>query len=95
VQIITFGTLMAKGVIRDVARVMDLPYSLGDSLAKMVPNQLGITLDGALELSPDLKNAYDEDPVVRELIDMSKRLEGLPRHSGRHHHVPGGSRRQA
>ncbi|MCR5654344.1 MAG: DNA polymerase III subunit alpha [Lachnospiraceae bacterium] len=84
VQIITFGTLMAKGVIRDVARVMDLPYSLGDSLAKMVPNQLGITLDGALELSPDLKNAYDEDPVVRELIDMSKRLEGLPRHSGTH-----------
>ncbi len=83
-QIVTFGTLKAKGVIRDVGRVMDLPYSYVDNIAKMVPDELGITLEGALESSRDLKNAYDSDPMVKELIDTAKRLEGLPRQTGMH-----------
>jgi DNA polymerase-3 subunit alpha len=84
VQIVTFGTLMAKGVIRDVGRVMDLPYALCDSVAKMIPNELKITIDKALEMNPELKNAYDKDPQIHELIDMSRKLEGLPRHSSTH-----------
>ena len=84
VQIVTFGTLAAKGVIRDVGRVMDLPYSFCDNLSKMVPNELNITLDKALELNKDLKKLYDEDPQVQHLIDMCKRLEGLPRHTSMH-----------
>ncbi|MBQ6733968.1 MAG: DNA polymerase III subunit alpha [Lachnospiraceae bacterium] len=84
VQIITFGTLQAKGVIRDVARVMDLPYSFGDEIAKMIPNELKITLDRALEMNPELRARYESDDVVHHLIDMSKRLEGLPRHSSTH-----------
>ncbi|MBR5969497.1 MAG: DNA polymerase III subunit alpha [Lachnospiraceae bacterium] len=84
VQIITFGTLQAKGVIRDVARVMDLPYSFGDEISKMIPNELKITLDRALQMNPELRTRYEEDEVVHKLIDMSKRLEGLPRHSSTH-----------
>ena len=84
VQIVTFGTLAAKGVIRDVARVMDLPYSLADSIAKMVPNELNITLNRALELNPELRKLYQEDEQVHYLIDMCKRLEGLPRHTSMH-----------
>ena len=84
VQIVTFGTLAAKGVVRDVGRVMDLPYSLCDTIAKMIPNDLGMTLDKALNMNPDLKKAYNEDQQVRYLIDMSKRLEGLPRHTSMH-----------
>ena len=84
VQIITFGTLAAKGVIRDVGRVMDLPYSYVDSLAKMVPNELNITLDRALELNPEFRKLYNEDEQVKRLIDMSKRLEGLPRNASTH-----------
>ena len=84
VQIVTFGTLAAKGVIRDVARVMDLPYALADSIAKMVPNELNITLDLALEKNPELRKKYQEDEQVHSLIDMCKRLEGLPRHTGMH-----------
>ena len=84
VQIVTFGTLAAKGVIRDVGRVMDLPYAFCDELAKMIPNELNITLEKALKLNPDLKKQYDEDETTHYLIDMSMRLEGLPRHTSMH-----------
>ena len=84
VQIVTFGTLAAKGVVRDVGRVLGLPYSMCDTIAKMIPNDLGMTLDKALVMNPDLKKAYNEDQQVRNLIDMSKRLEGLPRHTSMH-----------
>ena len=84
VQIVTFGTLAAKGVIRDVGRVMDLPYAFVDSISKMIPQELNITLDKALEMSSDLRSLYEEDEQVKTLIDMSKRLEGLPRHSSMH-----------
>ncbi len=84
VQIVTFGTLAAKGVIRDVGRVLDMPYAQCDAIAKMVPNDLGMTLDRALKESPDLRNAYNNDSQVKYLIDMSKRLEGLPRHTSMH-----------
>ena len=84
VQIVTFGTLQAKGVIRDVGRVMDLPYAFVDSIAKMVPQELGMTLEKALEMNSELKGLYETDEQVKTLIDMSKRLEGLPRHSSMH-----------
>ena len=84
VQIVTFGTMAARGVIRDVGRVMDLPYAFVDSISKMVPKELNITLERALKTSPDLKKAYEEDPQVKELIDASMRLEGLPRHTSMH-----------
>ena len=84
VQIVTFGTFAARGVVRDVGRVLDLPYAKCDSIAKMIPKDLGITLDKALKSSPDLRNAYETDEEVRYLIDMSKRLEGLPRHTSMH-----------
>ncbi len=84
VQIVTFGTLAAKGVIRDVARVMDLPYAFADSLAKMIPNELNITLERALFVNPELRGLYEKDEQVKELLDMCKRLEGLPRHTSMH-----------
>ena len=84
VQIVTFGTLAAEGVIRDVGRVMDLPYAYVDNIAKMIPNELNITIDRALELNPELRNLYQTDEQVKYLIDMSKRLEGLPRHTSMH-----------
>ncbi len=84
VQIVTFGTLAARGVIRDVGRVMDLPYAFVDNIAKMIPKELNITLERALKSSQDLKKSYEEDPQVKELIDMSMRLEGLPRHTSMH-----------
>lgn len=84
VQIVTFGTLAAKGVVRDVGRVLDLPYAMCDSIAKMIPNDLGMTLDKALTANPDLKKLYNENEQVKYLIDMSKRLEGLPRHTSMH-----------
>ena len=83
-QIGTFGTLAARGVIRDVGRVMDLPYAMCDKIAKMVPAELNITLERALAVNPELKNLYDTDEEVKELIDMSRRLEGLPRHMSMH-----------
>ena len=83
-QIITFGTLAARGVIRDVGRVMDLPYAYVDGIAKMIPNELNITIDRALELNPEFKKLYREDEQVHTLIDMCKRLEGLPRHTSMH-----------
>ena len=83
-QIVTFGTLAARGVIRDVGRVMDMPYAFVDSISKNVPTELGITIQKALEMNPDLRRIYEEDESVRKLIDMSKRLEGLPRHTSTH-----------
>lgn len=83
-QIVTFGTLAARGVIRDVGRVMDLPYAFVDSIAKMIPTELNITIDKALTMNPELRKTYDTDPQVKYLIDMSRRLEGLPRHSSMH-----------
>ncbi len=84
VQIVTFGTLQAKGVIRDVTRVMDLPYAFGDNLSKMVPNELNITLQKAMEENNDLKKLYEADSEVKRVIDMSMKLEGLPRHTSMH-----------
>ena len=84
VQIVTFGTLAARGVIRDVGRVMDLPYAFVDTIAKMIPQELNITIDKALVENPELRRTYETDPQVKELIDMAKRLEGLPRHSSMH-----------
>ena len=84
VQIITFGTMAARGVIRDVARVLDLPYSEADEIAKMIPKELNITLDRAISMNPDLKARYEEDEKVHYLIDMAKRLEGLPRNTSMH-----------
>ena len=84
VQIITFGTMAAKGVIRDVGRVMDLPYSFCDRLSKAVPNELNITLEKALQTSPDFRELYENDEQAKKLVDMAMRLEGLPRHSSVH-----------
>ena len=83
-QIVTFGTLAASGVIRDVGRVMDLPYAYVDSIAKMIPQELGITIDKALQMNPELRKLYESDETVTHLIDMAKRLEGLPRHCSMH-----------
>ena len=83
-QIVTFGTLAAKGVVRDVGRVLDMPYARCDAIAKMIPGDLGMTLEKALKQSTDLRNAYNQDPEVKYLIDMSMRLEGLPRHTSMH-----------
>ncbi len=84
VQIVTFGTLAARGVIRDVGRVMDLPYNLCDTIAKMVPMELNITIDKALTMSQELRTMYEADEQIHTLIDMAKRLEGLPRHTSMH-----------
>jgi DNA polymerase-3 subunit alpha len=84
VQIVTFGTMAAKGVIRDVARAMDLPYAFADSLAKMIPNELNMTIEKALEMNPEFRKLYEEDEEVYNLINMCKRLEGLPRHTSMH-----------
>ncbi len=84
VQIVTFGTMAAKAVIRDVGRVMDLPYAYVDSIAKMVPKELNITIDKALDMNPEFKKLYTEDEQVHDLVDMSRRLEGLPRHTSTH-----------
>ena len=84
VQIVTFGTMAAKAVLRDVGRALDIPYTIVNGLAKMIPAELNMTIDLALEKSPDFKKVYETDAEMRELIDMSKRLEGLPRHSSMH-----------
>lgn len=83
-QIVTFGTLAAKGVVKDVARVLDIPYAQADAISKLIPNDLGMTLNRALEVNPELKRLYESDSQVTYLIDMSRRLEGLPRHSSMH-----------
>ena len=84
VQIVTFGTMAARGVIRDVGRVLDFPYAQVDTIAKMIPNELNITINKALDMNPELKKKYEEDPQMKYLIDMSRRLEGLPRHTSMH-----------
>ncbi len=84
VQIVTFGTLAARAVIRDVGRVLDMPYADVDRVAKLVPNELGITLDKALKDSQDFKSLYESDASVKHLIDMARRLEGLPRNTSMH-----------
>ncbi|MCI8744649.1 MAG: DNA polymerase III subunit alpha [Lachnospiraceae bacterium] len=85
-QIVTFGTMAARGVIRDVGRVMDLPYAFVDSIAKMIPAEPGrtVTLKDALKMNPEFRDSYEKDPQVHELVDMSMRLEGLPRHTSMH-----------
>jgi DNA polymerase-3 subunit alpha len=84
VQIVTFGTLAARGVIRDVGRVLDMPYAQVDSIAKMIPQELNITIDKALGMNPELRKAYEEQEDIHRLIDLAKRLEGLPRHTSMH-----------
>ena len=84
VQIVTFGTLAARGVIRDVGRVLDMPYAQVDAIAKQIPNELNITIDKALKMNPELKKLYEENAQVTRLIDLAKRLEGLPRHTSMH-----------
>ena len=84
VQIVTFGTMAAKMVIRDVGRALDLPYSFCDKVAKMIPNELKMNIEKALLINPDLKRLYDEDEEAKKLIDLSRRLEGLPRHTSIH-----------
>lgn len=84
VQIVTFGTMAARGVIRDVGRVLDLPYAVCDSVAKMIPNELGITIDKALKMNPELRKLYEGDDSIHNLINMARRLEGLPRHTSMH-----------
>lgn len=84
VQIVTFGTLAARGVIKDVGRVLDMPYAKTDMISKMVPMDLGITIDKALEANVEFKELYESDDEVKYLIDTCKRLEGLPRHTSMH-----------
>ena len=83
-QIITFGTMAARAAIRDVGRVLNMPYAEVDQVAKLVPQELKMTLDKALASSPDLKRLYDEDERVRNLIDMARELEGMPRNASTH-----------
>ena len=83
-QIITFGTMAAKSAIKDVGRVLDVPYTTVDELSKLIPTKLGINLKTALEISPDFKKKYDTDATCREIIDVAMKLEGMPRHSSTH-----------
>ncbi|MBQ2237896.1 MAG: DNA polymerase III subunit alpha, partial [Lachnospiraceae bacterium] len=88
VQIVTFGTMAAKGVLRDVGRALDMPYARVDVIAKMIPNKIPqeqvVTIDKALEVNPEFAKAYEEQEEVHYLVDMAKRLEGLPRHTSMH-----------
>lgn len=83
-QIITFGTMAARGSIRDVGRALAVPYSVVDSIAKLIPMELGMTINKALEVSSELKEKYDLDIKIKELIDMAKKIEGMPRHASTH-----------
>ena len=84
VQIVTFGTMSARMVIRDVGRVLDLPYAYVDSVAKAIPMELGITIAKAMKMNPELRTMYETDDSAKKLIDMAMRLEGLPRHTSVH-----------
>ncbi|HEX3077281.1 MAG TPA: DNA polymerase III subunit alpha [Lachnospiraceae bacterium] len=84
VQIVTFGTMAAKAVIRDVGRALDLPYAYVDTVAKMIPTEIGITIQKAIDMNPELRKLYAEDEQAKYLLDMSMRLEGLPRHTSMH-----------
>ena len=83
-QIVTFGTMAAKAAVRDVARVLDMPYSVGDTVSKLIPQALHITLDKALEASPELKKLYDTDLKAHEIIDTARAIEGMPRNTSTH-----------
>ena len=83
-QIVTFGTMAARGAIRDVGRAMGVPYQLCDKIAKMIPNEINITIEKALKRSDDLLSLYNSDKVVHELVDMAKKVEGMPRHTSVH-----------
>jgi DNA polymerase-3 subunit alpha len=83
-QIVTFGTMAAKGAVRDVGRVLNMPYAQVADIAKLIPNELKITLDKALKGSVELRNAYESNPEVKRLLDLARKVEGLPRHSSTH-----------
>ena len=83
-QIVTFGTMAARGVIKAVGKALDFPYAETDRLAKMIPMELNITIDRALQMNPELRGIYESDPSIHEMIDMSKKLEGLPNHTSVH-----------
>ena len=83
-QIITFGTMAARAAVRDVGRALDIPYAVCDQTAKLIPMELGITIDKALAASPELKQKYESDPQIKELIDMARKVEGMPRHASTH-----------
>ncbi len=83
-QIITFGTMAARAAIRDVGRAIDMPYARVDAIAKNIPMEIGMTIDKALNVNPGLKNEYEKDEEVKELIDTAKALEGIPRHASTH-----------
>lgn len=83
-QIITFGTMAARAAIRDVARALAMPYSLADKVAKLVPWELNMTLDKALEQSKAFRECVETDPQVRRLVDMAKKVEGMPRNASTH-----------
>lgn len=83
-QIVAFGTMAAKGAIRDVGRALAIPYATCDKIAKLIPNDLGMTIDKALTISQELKKIYDTDPQIHELIDTARKLEGTPRHATTH-----------
>src|SRR5699024_6902937 len=83
-QIATFGTMAAKAAVRDVGRALGMSYQAVDRVAKLIPGRLKITLDEALREEKSLKALYDADPQVRELLDMAKRVEGMPRHASTH-----------
>lgn len=83
-QIVTFGTMAARAAVRDVGRALDIPYALCDRVAKLIPHAIGMTISRAMEGSKELRELYDNDSAVKELIDMSMRLEGMPRHASTH-----------
>ena len=83
-QIITFGTLKAKAAVRDVARVLNATYAEGDAIAKAIPNDLGITIAKAMEINPELRSRYEQEPLVKSVIDLAMAVEGMPRHSSTH-----------
>ena len=83
-QIITFGTMAARAAMRDVGRVLDIPYGEVDRLVKMIPAELGVTIERALEISPDLNQAYQSDATARKIIDLARAVEGMPRHASIH-----------
>src|SRR5690606_31802514 len=81
---ITFGTMAARAAIRDVGRALNLPYAAVDRIAKAIPFELGMTIDRALEINPELRELYEQDATVKNLIDIARSLEGLPRHASTH-----------
>ncbi len=83
-KLLTFAKMAAKAAIRDVSRALGVPYATADSIAKLVPYELNITLDAALKKSAELREQYDSSGQVRDLIDMARKVEGMPRHASTH-----------